>query len=393
MPLVGDARLADDSRSSDARMMSSRKPHRPGRRAPRSSRQDPVPFPLRLGPAERVRRVPRLSRRPTKTRQAGGLAAQAWIGSPVRPSAAGHVPHKRGRACDARHRPRPRGGVGGSRVAAPPTNARPDKKNHDFEIVVRDIVTFVRDSHGAQAPPSARARACLGGRRARRGRGSSQRGSGSGRNARLALDLSGGELLEARPRRRRGTRRRGCPRPRRVAVRPTRTRRRVSSPAADEAVVSSPTADWVASSGRARRASGARRRRAAVNDARNASITATFATIEVADMLRAWIEHAVFVAGLPNVVVIALDEATLSTRPRPSARFGRADDANDARLPAFGELAHVPARRERFAGADALRVDAANGVFDAHRPPGKQKSVQSDWDRQDKGHTRPAARA
>ena len=120
----------------------------------------------------------------------------------------------------------------------------------------------------------------------------------------------------------------------------------VSSPAADEAVVSSPTADEVATKAGARvmrlSAADAARR---YGFARNASITATFATIEVADMLRNWIEHAVFVAGLPNVVVIALDEATLS-KCANGAFFGRADDANDARLRVRRARSRVWTRRE-----------------------------------------------
>jgi hypothetical protein len=137
----------------------------------------------------------------------------------------------------------------------------------------------------------------------------------------------------------------------------------VSSPAADEAVVSSPTADEVATRAGARvarlSAADAARR---YGFARNASITATFATIEVADMLRNWIEHAVFVARLPNVAVIALDEATLSKCANGAffSRARRAEKTNDARL-----RSGSPARSltcldasPAFEDADALRVDA-----------------------------------
>ena len=137
----------------------------------------------------------------------------------------------------------------------------------------------------------------------------------------------------------------------------------VSSPAADEAVVSSPTADEVATRAGARvarlSAADAARR---YGFARNASITATFATIEVADMLRNWIEHAVFVARLPNVAVIALDEATLAKCANGDLFFSRADETNDARLQK-GSLANsltcLDASRA-FEDADALRVDAAS---------------------------------
>ena len=142
----------------------------------------------------------------------------------------------------------------------------------------------------------------------------------------------------------------------------------VSSPAADEAVVSSPTADEVATRAGARvarlSAADAARR---YGFARNASITATFATIEVADMLRNWIEHAVFVAGLPNVVVIALDEATLS-KCANGAFFGRADDANDARLPGSASSLTCLDASRAFEDADALRVDAeSRGPLIGHR--------------------------
>lgn len=133
----------------------------------------------------------------------------------------------------------------------------------------------------------------------------------------------------------------------------------VSSPAADEAVVSSPTADEVATRAGARvarlSAADAARR---YGFARNASITATFATIEVADMLRNWIEHAVFVARLPNVAVIALDEATLSKCANGDLFFSRADETNDARV-AHVSLTCLDASRA-FEDADALRVDAAS---------------------------------
>lgn len=132
---------------------------------------------------------------------------------------------------------------------------------------------------------------------------------------------------------------------------------------ADEAVVSSPAADEVATRAGARvarlSAADAARR---YGFARNASITATFATIEVADMLRNWIEHAVFVARLPNVAVIALDEATLSKCANGAFFQRRADETNDARLQK-GLLARsltcLDASRA-FEDADALRVDAAS---------------------------------
>lgn len=135
----------------------------------------------------------------------------------------------------------------------------------------------------------------------------------------------------------------------------------VSSPAADEAVVSSPTADEVATRAGARvarlSAADAARR---YGFARNASITATFATIEVADMLRNWIEHAVFVARLPNVAVIALDEATLS-KCANGAFFSRADET------LARSLTCLDASRA-FEDADALRVDAASrGPLIGHR--------------------------
>ena len=140
---------------------------------------------------------------------------------------------------------------------------------------------------------------------------------------------------------------------------------------ADEAVVSSPAADEVATRAGARvarlSAADAARR---YGFARNASITATFATIEVADMLRNWIEHAVFVARLPNVAVIALDEATLSKCANGAFFQRRADETNDARLQK-GLLARsltcLDASRA-FEDADALRVDAASRALHDRLP-------------------------
>ena len=199
------------------------------------------------------------------------------------------------------------------------------------------------------------ARAGVSRRSSRSPRPRSSRGGGSGHTARCR-PAQARLALEARPRRRRGWRR-GCP-PRRSRMRPTRTRRSSLPRRRTRPVVSSPTADEVATKAGARvmrlSAADAARRH---GFARNASITATFATIEVADMLRNWIEHAVFVAGLPNVVVIALDEATLSKCANGAflvARTTRTTRGFRVRRAAhvFGRVASLR-RRRRFL-VDAL---------------------------------------
>lgn len=94
----------------------------------------------------------------------------------------------------------------------------------------------------------------------------------------------------------------------------------------------------------------------------NTFIAATFATIEVVDMLRNWVEHAVFVANFADVAIVALDEATLdacadgafereATVPVAAARVVTCVDATGA-----------------FHDPDALRVRAnEQGPLIGHR--------------------------
>ena len=143
--VVGDARLAHArARRTRGKARLAEPAHRPGRVRRVRREQDPVPFPLRLGPAERVRRVIPVSRvapRKPDGRRPRGPPQDRVAGPTVREVV--HVPHERGRALRRdRHRPGPRGGVGG-RHRAPPTNAGATRKSHDdFEIVVREFRDF-----------------------------------------------------------------------------------------------------------------------------------------------------------------------------------------------------------------------------------------------------------
>lgn len=142
--------------------------------------------------------------------------------------------------------------------------------------------------------------------------------------------------------------------------------------ASDEAVVSSPPADETVI--RAGKTTPRVARLDAADAARrygfapNALVAATFATIEMADLLRNWVEHAAFVANFTNVAVVALDEATLAlcadafARDDDGDRHERhGDDAVEESRRGSRSLACVDASREwrdAFDDGEASRVRA-----------------------------------
>lgn len=99
-------------------------------------------------------------------------------------------------------------------------------------------------------------------------------------------------------------------------------------------------------------------------------VAATFATAEVVDMLRNWVAHALFVARLPVVAIVALDEATLETCANANtALFSerpRAENTFDAPIP---EITCLDATRGFFQDAESLNdlSSLKNGPLIGHR--------------------------